>query len=391
MTANPSGAVPEQTPTAPGAERPTVAVWRTNWIPPSETFIVNQTAATSRWRPLRVAVRRLPGKPLVEPDFVAFPGGIRGRAAHAVTARTLGYPAVFRRYLRRQDTRLLHAHFGPGGVKALPVARRLRLPLAVTFHGFDVALPDHQGAAAYRRQLTELFAEATGLIAVSDFVAARLVELGADPVKVHRHYIGIPVPDAPTDDPADRRDRIVFVGRLVEVKGADHLLRAVAALGAAAPPVTIVGDGPLRQQLQRFAGRAGLEAEFTGNLPPQQVSQQLRRATVFCGPSHTVRTENGGSVAEAFGLTFLEAAAAGLPVVGYRHAGVAEAVADGETGLLAPEADVDALAERLRAVLTDRALAARLGQAGRRRVTERFDVRTRTRELESLYDHLARR
>lgn len=88
-------------------------------------------------------------------------------------------------------------------------------------------------------------------------------------------------------------------------------------------------------------------------------------------------------------MVFLEAAAQGTPAVAYRHGGVNESVVDGETGLLAAEGDIAGLTDNLRRVLTDRALAERLGTRGRERVLAEFDIRTCTARLEDLYDEVA--
>ena len=97
-----------------------------------------------------------------------------------------------------------------------------------------------------------------------------------------------------------------------------------------------------------------------GHRPPAEVHADLARGGVFCGPS---RRTAAGAV-EGLGTVFLEAAAHGLAVAAYRSGGVPEAVADGTTGLLAPEGDVPALARALCALLDDPALARRLGEAG---------------------------
>jgi glycosyltransferase involved in cell wall biosynthesis len=87
-------------------------------------------------------------------------------------------------------------------------------------------------------------------------------------------------------------------------------------------------------------------------------------------------------------MVFLEAALAGLPVLSYRHGGVPEAVQDGITGVLVREGDVHTLGDWLGVLVSDPALARRLGAAGRERVINKFDIVARTRELESVYDEV---
>lgn len=374
----------------PDGSRPVVAMWRTSWLPHSETFIANQTAALRRWRPLTVGVRRLPdGLPIV-PDHAPFGNTFRSRVAHKISS-SIGYRGAFDGWLKAQGVQLIHAHFGPGGIKVLPIARRTRIPLAVTFHGFDATTAAAEKGPVgdrYRAQLAELFAGADRLIAVSEFIRGRLLELGAPESKTVVHYIGIPVDGAAVEASADGADgrAIVFVGRLVPVKGVPHLLRAFAALPEtlrAATTLHVVGWGPEEPALRGCANDLRIPVHFTGRLSSEDVGRVLASSTLFCGPSITV-----GGQAEAFGQVFLEAASHGLPAVGYRSGGVAEAVQDGVTGLLAPEGDVPQLSAHLRRLLTEPDLARRMGAAGSRRVRNHFDIRRQTEQLELIYDDI---
>lgn len=370
-----------------GARLPTVAVWKSTWLPPSQTFVRDQLAAMSRWRAVRVGVRALPDGLDVHPDRAPFHPGLLGRVVRR-TSEATGYRGVYDRFLREEGVRLVHAHFGTSAVSVLPVARRLGLPLVVTFHGYDVtAEPFGPHGARYRARLAEVFAYADRLLAVSDHLAGRLIELGAPESKVQVHHVGIPV-GSQVPIRSERRG-IVFVGRLVEVKGVDDLLAAVDRLGPAhaGVRVRIVGDGPRMPALRSAAKSTEAAVELLGRLPSYEVAHELSRAAVFCAPSRTSATGQE----EAFGIVYLEAALHGVPVVAYRHGGVPEAVADGVTGLLAPEGDIDALAANVRALLDDPERAMSMGRAGRERVLREFDVRERTAELESIYDEVVRR
>ncbi|MEJ5943936.1 glycosyltransferase [Pseudokineococcus basanitobsidens] len=363
-----------------------VVVWRDELLPSSETFIANQVGAMTRWEPLLAGLYRRPSLLDVDPALVVAGSG-RVAGVHRRWVRASGRSRRLDALLRRPGVRVVHAHFGRDGMLVAPAARRAGLPLVVTFHGYDVTrLPEEPGTGpAYRRGLRGLFSQASALVAVSGYVRARLLALGAPPAKVVVLPVGTSLGARPVGREALRR--ILFAGRLVEVKGVADLLDAVALLppGLRDVPVDVVGDGPLRAPLEERARALGLDARFHGVLRSDDLAVERARGGVYCGPSH--RSSAGDS--EGLGMVFLEAAAAGLPVVAYRHGGVPEAVDDGVSGLLAPEGDVPALSAALARVLSDSGLAASMGAAGRRLVEERYDVECCTAALEDLYDRVA--
>ncbi len=157
---------------------------------------------------------------------------------------------------------------------------------------------------------------------------------------------------------------ILCVAHLYPRKDVATLLAAVARLETDAV-LRVAGAGPELARLRRLAVRLGLgsRAEFLGHVPFARLATEYRRARVFCLPSRQ----------EGFGIVFLEAMAAGLPVVAARAAAVPEVVADGECGTLVPPGDIAALAEVLGRMLGDPALRERLGEVGRRRA-ERYDA-----------------
>ncbi len=112
----------------------------------------------------------------------------------------------------------------------------------------------------------------------------------------------------------------------------------------------------------------------------------MSEASIFVAPSKTAPDGD----AEGFGMVFLEASQAGLASIAYRHGGVREAVVDGVTGLLADEGDVAQLSRKVAELLKNPERARSLGEAGRLRATNEFDIRTRTAALEGLYDEVLR-
>lgn len=169
--------------------------------------------------------------------------------------------------------------------------------------------------------------------------------------------------------PADRRPTVLFAGNIAGNKGVAVVLDAVLRLRARYPDVMlqILGkaDSPLLEELLEKVHEAGAGAnvEHVGFAERAQMPEYYRRTDVFCSPALYE-----GGVANVY----LEAMACGCPVVASTVGGAPEAVADGETGLLVPPGDVDAVVRALDRLLGDEALRRRLGRAGRRRVEEYF-------------------
>ncbi len=179
--------------------------------------------------------------------------------------------------------------------------------------------------------------------------------------------------------------RILFVGRLRYYKGVEHLIDAMAQLGKAS--LLIAGRGPLEDKLHRQAAASPVadRIHFLGDIPAADLPALYQAADIFVLPA-TRRSE-------AFGLVQVEAMAAGLPVISTElGTGTSFVNRHGETGLVVPPADTDALATALSELLGSVEERRRLGDGARRRAWQRFDVRQmieRTLEVysEVLTDH----
>lgn len=139
--------------------------------------------------------------------------------------------------------------------------------------------------------------------------------------------------------------------------------------------LAIIGDGPERSAVEAlFSGFPPERIEWLGELAPNDIARQLARASIYVWPGH----------GEAFGLAYLEAQAAGLPVVGQAVAGVPEVVEAGEGGLLTPPGDVSAFAEGIANLLTDQGRRDAMASTARQRVVERHSLAGAARQLNEL-------
>lgn len=365
-----------------------VAIIRHNLFKISEPFITAQALELRRYAPIFLGrLRHGAAPPGAEALALSDTGAAWPlRAAWQMLGRS---PAPFLKLLGAHRPALLHAHFGIEGAQALPLARRLGVPLITTFHGFDATLstaallssPAWAYYPLFRRQLA---AQGALFLCASGFIRARLLAMGFPAERTRTHYIGVDSRRIMPRDPAEERPIILHVARLVEVKGTLHLLRAFARLYDRKAELVIIGDGPLRKSLTAEAAALGIAARvrFLGALPQAEVLAWMRRAMMLVLPS--VRTGTGRI--EGLGMVSLEAAASGVPVIGSDIGGIPEAVIDGETGFLVPERDDEGLALRIKILLDDEALRRRMGAAARKLVERQFDLVAQTRVLETLYD-----
>jgi colanic acid/amylovoran biosynthesis glycosyltransferase len=368
-----------------------VGIYRRIFPKASETFIHEQAQSLTRYRPtfiLNTLLREIPF------PTVALSANDQFRVKQALFLLTRS-PRLFTAMKGLEGLSLIHAHFGPDGVYAMPLAEHLGLPLVVTFHGYDITLnrtsPWPLYSPLYGQLLLhehQLKTKAAGFIAVSRFIQQRLLAQGYPEHKIIQHYIGVDTTRfKPSAHPAPER-YILCVGRHTAKKGIATLLKAFARIASQHPSVQLlqVGAGKLTEQLQELTRTLGIseQVRFLGALPHEQVLRLMQGATIFALPSE--QAQNGDS--EALGIVFNEASACGVPVVSTRHGGIPEAVRDGETGFLVAERDDQALAARLDLLLSDPIMARSMGARGRDFVCAHFDLHKQAQELEAIYDRL---
>ena len=269
------------------------------------------------------------------------PGGAGSRAFHRLpllgTCQSREYRAVAN--ARRPD--LVHAHYLTTGHLAAPIGR----PLVVSAYGFDVSVLRRR--AAWRRALEALGSRVGAVLVEGPHMRDSVVELGMPvervrvvPIAAGHERIAFREPAVPTGDGLV----LLAAGRFVEKKGFALAIGAFAVVASRWPAarLRIVGSGPLEDELRRIAAASGHanQIEFLGRLPRAAYLALMTQADLFLAPSVTAR--NGDSEGGA-PTTILDAQASGTIVIGSTHADIPFLVTEGETGFLAPEADLDGL------------------------------------------------
>lgn len=329
----------------------------------------------------RDGVRRWPREAIAKAVLRRLPGRFWGRA----------------RYLfdRLSDHRLQHydliiANFGPNGLRLSKsrAAGRFDTPFLCIFHGSDVGIPAHQGTLnAY----STLFEQAVALLTVNAKFRDLLIANGASADRIQVHHMGVELPAQIT--PLDQERgilRVISVCRLVEKKGLNHAIDAIATLTAARPDIAlhydIIGDGPKLSALQAQAALAGLSdrIRFHGAMPNEAVKRKLTEASVFLLPSVT---GIDGDV-EGIPVALMEAMAAGRICLSTRHSGIPELIEDGVSGLLTAEHDSIDLATKLAWIADHPQKAAKLGRKARQTVAQDFNKTALNSIFASLVDDL---
>jgi glycosyltransferase involved in cell wall biosynthesis len=394
----------------------TVLVFRSSLLPYSETFIHDQVMAYQQWQAVLVGRARTQNglsldalkahhQVCVLQDEFSLPG-ILGALVHKASwamADRLGKPSPWilaqcKRLVHATGASVIHAHFGVEGVEIAPYAQALGLPLVVTLHGYDINItPDywHQGLGGkrYQNYPERLIALAQSphvtFVCVSDAIRQTAIARGLPPDKLLVRYIGIDTQRfCPGSIPiAERSPTVFYVGRLIEKKGCEYLIRAFSQVLAQVPQAQLViaGDGPLMPSLQAMAADLKVPAQFLGAVSSTVVKQHLDQAQVFCLPSITA--QNGD--AEGLNIVVMEAQAAGVPVVTSARGAVTEGMIHGQTGFAFAEHDHRALANSVVTLLHDPARCAQMGTAARALMVGKFDIRHCTQALEVVYDQVA--
>ncbi|MGP3976321.1 glycosyltransferase family 4 protein [Streptomyces sp. 8N114] len=278
------------------------------------------------------------------------------------------------------------------------LAGRLGLPSVATTHGHEMWWAALPGTRRVLRRIGDSVGTVTHLTAHSRDRTARAFGPRARTARL------VPGVDTALFRPGSREQRaearrelglaegplVLSVSRLVRRKGQDALIRALPRVRAAVPGTTllIVGSGPYEGALRRLARRLpGLPegaVVFAGSRAHGDLPRYYAAADVFAMPCRTRRL---GLEAEGLGIVYLEAAAAGLPVLAGESGGAPEAVRDGETGHVVGGRDVRAVADRLIGLLTMPQAAAAMGAEGRAWVEAEWSWDASARQLRSLLSH----
>jgi glycosyltransferase involved in cell wall biosynthesis len=286
---------------------------------------------------------------------------------------------VLREVERRRITHV-HAHWAVGSTTvAMVVARLLRLPFSFTAHAYDIWRE--------RLLLPEKLRAANVVMTCTEYNRRHLIrEYGVCEDKVHTVHHGLSLERFHRHRHQRNTTPIILsVGRLVEQKGYERLVEACAELRRRGVPFRceIVGDGPLRRQLEAQIGAADIQdtVRLLGRIVGDRLLDAYERADVFA----LLCLEASDGDRDGIPNTLIEAMAMELPVVSTSYSGVPELVTNGETGLLVAPGDAVSAADAIAQLLRDALRREAMGRAGRLRVMHEFTTARSAAKLEALF------
>jgi len=288
-------------------------------------------------------------------------------------------------FLQSRHYDVVHCQFGHEG----PALARLRrfgaidAALVTSFRGSDLT----KHVPANRKAFDHLFDTGEFFLPVSSAFQRRLIEIGLPEDRVHVLRSGIDVTRF-TFAPRSRSTgptTLLCVGRLTEKKGFAFALEAVALLRSGGHDVdlVIIGGGPLEGALRSRTKTLGISdsVTFMGSRSHREVIEAMYASHILVAPS--VTASNGDQ--EGIPNVLKEAMATGMPVASTLHSGIPELVEHGVSGTLVPERDAEALKDGLEVLIREPERWVAMGEAGRRIVTQAYDMETLNDELVFVY------
>lgn len=248
-----------------------------------------------------------------------------------------------------------------GGLAALWCKKTLGIPYYVYVFGADIM--EFERDPVGRWLITRVLNNSTGIICCSSFTARHVIDKFAPSAPVHRVNPGVEERFFEKTNPGNLRQKLglsdktvlLTVGRLVERKGHELVIRSLSRLMEMVPDIhyLIVGEGPVRADLEKTAAKCGVSDRitFAGAVGDAMLPSYYHAADLFIMATRQLGTKD----IEGFGIVYLEANAAGLPVIAVRSGGVMDAVQDGTSGVLLDEpATPEAIAQATGLLLKDK-------------------------------------
>lgn len=288
-----------------------------------------------------------------------------------------------RRFLKENEVDVLLANYGLSASHLMPVCEELNIPEVVIFHGYDATLL--KIVNQYRSRYKKLFESAAAIVAVSNDMKQKLIDLGAKPDKINVIPCGISLEKFRPSEEKSESPLFIAVGRFAHKKAPLQTIRAFKKVLDEIPSAKLVmigGKSGLYDECVKLVSQLQIHDAviFTGILNPDDVASYMQRAHVFV--QHSITAMSGDM--EGTPNSILEAGATGLPVVSTFHGGIKDAVVHGKTGFLVEENDIEEMAEYMVRLIRDTELAKSMGVEARKHIESNYNVNDQIFKLYSV-------
>jgi colanic acid/amylovoran biosynthesis glycosyltransferase len=290
-----------------------------------------------------------------------------------------------------KDFDILYCHFGPTGIKGAMIKNTglIDCKLLTSFHGFDMSTYIlKKGKNVYNF----LFNIGDAFLPVCDHWKNIMIKLGCSENKIIVHRMGIDLKKFISKEKLlnNTKTRIISIGRLVEKKGIEFVIKAVKNVLGEFPDIDyiIVGDGPLRKKLDNLINKLRIEnnVKILGNKTHEEIIELLYDSDILLMPSIVAKDGD----CEGIPVVLMEAMATGLPVISTYHSGIPELVKNGKSGFLVPERDIKGIADKLKYLILHYEERLEMGRAGREIIEKEYDIKILNKKLIDIFIKILR-
>ncbi|MBR4679856.1 MAG: glycosyltransferase [Fibrobacter sp.] len=311
-------------------------------------------------------------------EFLTHEEGAPSKMANKPWLQLLAIPYIISGFFkcikicRKFKPDIIHAHWPfPHAYIALGAAKLFKIPLVLNFHGAELLLIRKKKWV--KPLLKFAISQAQAVFANSSFTAGKIKALRDVEIEWSPYGTTLETGTGNAEPHAiNGKFKILFVGRHIERKGIRYLIEAAKYLPRDQFEIRIVGVGDLTDELKKLASESATpnsaEIIFTGKLSPEALANEYKSANVFTLPA--IVDSKGDT--EGLGVVLIEAMELGLPIVASNVGGIPDVVIDGETGILVPEKDPEALANAYKRLAAEPELVKHLLVGSQKRINECF-------------------
>jgi len=373
-----------------------VALFSTNFLENSQSFVYQEIINHDRYSidifsKKRKNSERFP----YESVFSHFPAKDISEFFSGCIYNCFTYSKKFHDIIKNGNYSIIHAQFGPGSIYALYYARKLKIPLVITYGGYDVPvlMTKRKFNPKYLRYtlFSNLMLKTASLfLPVSKDLAEKLIQLGAPADKVKVFHRGIVIPEKLKEKKRGINDplKVMMIGRFVEKKGFEYGIEAIAKANEQGRNVSalIIGNGPLKFKYESIIKSFSIhnKIKILNNMPQSEVFEKIEESDVIMVPS--IVAANGDT--EGITNVLKEGCARGLVALISDHGGNPEIVEEGTTGFIVPERDIESLKEKLMQLHDNPEMVLKMGKAAAEKMKKELDIRKTNEILEKHYDEV---